>query len=212
MNKLVSSEINEYCELYSQHDSELLKQLIQETYANEDLPQMISGIQVGNILQGFIKLINAKQIIEVGMFTGYSSLKMAEALDDDGRVYTCELMEKHIRTAQTYFDRSPDGKKINILAGEATKSLEELKANSFDLAFIDADKINYRDYYLKCMALIKKGGLIILDNMLWSGAVLEPNDEDSLALNNLAQFINKDTRVMNYLLPVRDGLMVCIKH
>ena len=99
---------------------------------------------------------------------------------------------------------------ITMHQGPALETLEKFK-NKFDFIFIDADKINYLNYYLKCMQLIKSGGIIVLDNMLWSGHVLDPQDDDTLALKNTAEFINNDDRVFNYLLPVRDGLMVCIK-
>ena len=211
MLKLISTEINRYCEKNSQGDSELLLELTAYTYETEDIPQMVSGVQVGNVLQGFIKSINAKNIIEVGMFTGYSALKMAEVLPEDGEVHTCELMEKHVKTAQSFFNRSPHNSKIHIHQGKASDSLEQLKSGHFDFAFIDADKGGYQDYYLKCLSLLRSGGIIVLDNMLWSGHVLDPQDDDTLALKNTAEFINNDKRVFNYLLPIRDGLMVCIK-
>ena len=211
MLKLISTELNQYCEENSQGDSELLRELIAYTYDTEDIPQMVSGVQVGNVLQGFITSINAKNIIEVGMFTGYSALKMAEVLPEDGEVHTCELMEKHVKTAQSFFNRSPHNSKIHIHQGKASDTLEQLKSGHFDFAFIDADKGGYQDYYLKCLSLLRSGGIIVLDNMLWSGHVLDPKDDDTLALKNTAEFINNDKRVFNYLLPVRDGLMVCIK-
>ena len=211
MLKLVSTEINQYCEENSQGDSDLLQELTEYTYKTEDLPQMVSGMQVGNVLQGFIKSISAKRVIEVGMFTGYSALKMAEILPENGEVHTCELMKKHVKTAQSFFDRSPHGTKIHIHEGEASNSLEQLKSNTFDFGFIDADKGGYQDYYLKCMSLIRSGGVIVLDNMLWGGHVLDPHDDDTIALKNMAEFIHNDDRVLNYLIPVRDGLMVCIK-
>jgi caffeoyl-CoA O-methyltransferase len=172
---------------------------------------MVSGVQVGNVLQGFIKSINAKNVIEVGMFTGYSALKMAEVLPEDGEVHTCELMTKHVNTAQSFFNRSPHGSKIHIHKGRASESLEQMQSGMFDFAFIDADKGGYHDYYLKCMSLLQSGGIIILDNMLWSGQVLDPQDDDTLALKKTAECIQNDDRVFNYLIPVRDGLMVCIK-
>ena len=211
MLKLISAEINQYCEENSQGDSELLRELTAYTYETEDIPQMVSGVQVGNVLQGFIKSINAKNVIEVGMFTGYSALKMAEVLPEDGEVHTCELMEKHVKTAQSFFNRSPHGSKVHIHKGKASDSLEQLKSDHFDFAFIDADKGGYHDYYLKCISLLRSGGIIVLDNMLWSGHVLNPQDSDTITLKNTAEFINNDDRVFNYLLPVRDGLMVCIK-
>jgi caffeoyl-CoA O-methyltransferase len=187
-------------------------ELEKHTWDNEDVPQMISGQLVGNFLQLMIQSIQAKNIIEIGMFTGFSALKMAEALPSDGKLHTCEIMDKHAATAQSFFNRTKHGQKINIHLGPALISLEQMKAGYFDLAFIDADKINYLEYYKRCFRLLRTGGIIILDNMLWSGNVIDPKDDDSLALRKTGDFINEDKRVTNMLLPLRDGLMVCIKN
>ena len=208
---MISKDIHKYCQSFSEKDSQILQKIIEYTNKNEKIPQMISGPEVGNVLQLFAKLINAVNIIEVGMFTGYSALKMAQVLPNNGFVHTCELMEKHIQTAQSFFDQTEYGEKIVIHKGEASKTLEQFKSNEFDLAFIDADKINYLDYYQKCMVLIRPGGIIILDNMLWSGSVIDPGDNDSKSLRKTAEYISNDDRVENYLLTVRDGLMVCRK-
>ena len=172
---------------------------------------MKTGQLVGKFLQASVKMSNAKRIIEVGTFTGYSALQMAEALPKGGEVHTCELMEKHANTAQSFFDQSEQGSKITIHKGPALESLEQLKSASFDMAFIDADKANYLEYYQRCLILIRAGGVIILDNMLWGGDVLDPQDDDSRALRKTGEFIQNDTRVFNTLLPIRDGLMLCIK-
>ena len=166
---------------------------------------------VGNLLCILAKSISAKKVLDVGMFTGYSALKIASAIPSDGEVHTFELAENHIKSAKHFFDKS-NYNNIIIHEGKALDNLETLPADTFDFAFIDADKVNYIEYYKRCMALIKKGGIIVLDNMLWSGKVLNPDDEDSMALNNTANFINKDERVFNHLIPIRDGLMVCIKN
>ena len=202
----------DYCRDHSQADSSLLMELKNYTWENEEIPQMISGQLVGNFLKSLIKLLRAKRIVEVGTFTGYSALQMAEALPKYGEIHTCELMEKHAKTAQSFFDRSDYGNKINILQGSALNSLEQLQAGSFDMAFIDADKTNYLEYYQRCLALIKKGGVIIMDNMLWGGDVLDPKDDDAKALKKTGDFIQNDNRVFNTLLPIRDGLMLCIKN
>ena len=202
----------DYCRDHSQADSSLLMELINYTWENEEIPQMISGQLVGNFLKSLIKLLRAKRIVEVGTFTGYSALQMAEALPKDGEIHTCELMEKHAKTAQSFFDRSDYGNKITIHQGSALNSLEQLQAGSFDMAFIDADKTNYLEYYQRCLALIKKGGVIILDNMLWGGDVIDPQDEDAKTLRKTGDFIQNDERVFNTLLPIRDGLMLCIKN
>ena len=210
--KLVSEDILSYCNEHSHKDSDLLIELIKYTYEIEDVPQMISGSHVGNFLQSLIKMSKSKKILEVGMFTGYSALKMAEALPEDGQVHTCELMDRHVQTASSFFNRSKHKDKITILQGEANKTLEQLSINSYDFVFIDADKQNYCEYYKKSVKLLKPGGIVVLDNMLWSGGVINPQDIDSQALADTADYIYNDDRVYNFLVPIRDGLMVCIKN
>ena len=157
-------------------------------------------------------MIRANRIVEIGTFTGYSALQMAEAISLDGEIHTCELMDKHAKTAQTYFNKSQYKKQITIHKGPALETLEKFKIGSFDLAFIDADKINYLEYYKRCFMLVRVGGVIILDNMLWSGSVINPKDDDAKALRNIGDYIQKDKRVFNMLFPIRDGLMLCIKN
>lgn len=210
--ELRSEQMLDYCRDHSQADSSLLMELINYTWENEEIPQMISGQLVGNFLKILIKLLRAKWIVEVGTFTGYSALQMAEALPKDGEIHTCELMEKHAKTAQSFFDRSNHGNKITIYQGPALNSLEQLKSGKFDIAFIDADKSNYLEYYQRCLVLIRKGGAIVLDNMLWGGDVLDPQDDDTKALRKTGDFIQSDNSVFNTLLPIRDGLMLCIKN
>ena len=210
--KFVSNEILAYCESHSNKDSELLKELIEHTYATETAPQMISGSHVGNFLQSLIKMTKSKNILEIGMFTGYSALKMAEVIPKNGIVHTCELMEQHVQTASSFFNRSSHKDKISIFKGPATETLEQLKMNFYDFVFIDADKQNYCEYYQKAIKLLKPGGVIVLDNMLWSGGVINPKDIDSKALADTAEYITGDDRVYNFLAPIRDGLMVCIKN
>ena len=208
----MSDQLLDYCKEHSKENSSLLVELEKYTFANEDVPQMISGQLVGNFLQSIILMISAKKIVEVGMFTGFSALKMAEVLPDDGSVHTCELMDKHVKTARSFFDKSDHGNKITIHSGPALQSLEQMHAGSFDLAFIDADKINYLDYYKICFTLIRKGGVIILDNMLWGGDVLNPINDDAIAIRKTGDFIQSDHRIINTLLPLRDGVMFCIKN
>ena len=211
MTKFKSDEILDYCRQHSKADSLLLSNLEKYTWENEDVPQMISGQLVGKFLQSIIIMINAKRIVEVGTFTGYSALQMAEAIPEDGEIHTCELMKKHVNTAQSFFDRSEFGNKITIHEGPALDSLEQLQSSHFDMAFIDADKSNYLDYYKRCFTLIRSGGAIILDNMLWGGTVIDPKDDDSKVLRKTGDYIQHDDRVFNTLLSIRDGLMLCIK-
>lgn len=205
---LVSKDIEQYCKDYSLDDTDLLKELSKATWKTEDKPQMLCGSLVGGLLQMLIKISGAKRVLEIGMFTGYSTLKMAEALPADGEIHSCELMEKHIVTAKSWFKKSDVNYKISIHKGEADKSLEEFRAGSFDLMFVDADKTGYPEYYRKGTMLLKKGGIAIFDNMLWSGSVLNPEDDDAKALRETAELIKNDSRLEQLLLPVRDGLMI----
>lgn len=207
----IDSEIYEYCATYSIKDDEIMDELIQYTYDNKEAPNMISGNMVGNLLCILAKSIDAQRTLDIGMFTGYSALKLASAIPDNGEVHTFELAENHIQTAKKFFTKSGYSN-IIIHEGEALSNLEKLQVDTFDFAFIDADKVNYIEYYKRCMKLIKPGGIIVLDNMLWSGKVLNPDDEDSIALHNTAEYINSDQRVYNHLVPIRDGLMVCYKN
>ena len=207
---MIDEKIIKYCDEHSNQDSDILRELETYTFENENIPQMISGNMVGNFLQLLIKSMNAKKILEVGTFTGYSSIKMAQAIESC-ELHTCELMEKHAETATSFIKKAKLDKNITVHQGPAIETLETFKINYFDCAFIDADKVNYLEYYKIIITLIRKGGLIVLDNMLWSGEVVNPKDKNSIMLNKTAKFINDDDRVFNTLLPVRDGLMVCYK-
>ena len=207
---MIDEKIIKYCNEHSNQDSDILKELETYTFENENIPQMISGNMVGNFLQLLIKSMNAKKILEVGTFTGYSCIKMAQAIESC-ELHTCELMEKHAQTATNFIKKAKLDKNITVHQGPAIETLETFKINYFDCAFIDADKVNYLEYYKIIITLIRKGGVIVLDNMLWSGEVINPQDKNSIMLNKTAKFINDDDRVFNTLLPIRDGLMVCYK-
>ena len=207
----MDNKLEKYCIEHSDKENELQKKIRKYTFDNERYPQMMSGAIVGNILFTLIKTINAKKILEIGMFTGYSAAAMVKALPNDGELHTCEYMEEHIKTAKKYFDQTKYKKMIKIHSGLAIKTLENFKINTFDFIFIDADKINYLNYYLRCVHLVKSKGIIVLDNMLWSGKVIDPIDEDSKKIRQTGDYIQNDNRVNNILLPVRDGLMICTK-
>tara|TARA_Y100001970_G_scaffold119318_1_gene148036 strand:- start:1363 stop:2004 length:642 start_codon:yes stop_codon:yes gene_type:complete len=209
--ELNKNDILHYCEKHSHNDSSLLKELIQYTFKNEPAPQMISGLQVGNVLQSYIIASKAIKILEIGMFTGYSALKMAEVLPKDGIIHTCELGENHIKTAQKFFDLDKNGSKIKIHSGPALNSISKFELNSFDFCFIDADKNNYTNYYKECIKLLRSNGIMIMDNMLWGGQVLNPKDKESTIIAKTAEIINNDKKVYNTMLTIRDGLMLCIK-
>ena len=203
-------KIMEYCTNHSTPDEKILTKLTSETFNEVEGANMISGNMVGNLLYILAKSINATKVLDIGMFTGYSALKLASALPENGEVHTFELAKNHIDYASKFFEESKYNN-ITIHEGPATENLEKLQTGEFDFAFIDADKINYIDYYQRCVSLIKSGGIIVLDNMLWSGTVLNPIDEDSIALNKTAKYIQNDDRVFNTMVTIRDGLMICIK-
>ena len=201
-------EVEKYCKDFSLKDSPLLSELTESTWSSEDIPQMLSGSLVGGLLQTLIRLSRAVNILEIGMFTGYSALKMAEALPENGKIHTCELMDKHIKTASEWFKKSENGYKISVHKGPALQSLEKMKHLTFDLVFIDADKVNYPSYHNIALDLLKKGGVGVLDNMIWSGKVIEPSDKESIALRETAELIRNNDKLSPLLLPVRDGVMV----
>ena len=207
----INSKIYDYCAKQSAKDENLLEDLIKYTYDNKEAPNMISGNMVGNFLYILAKSIQSKKVLDIGMFTGYSALKLASSIPSDGEVHTFELAKNHIKSAKKFFRKS-SYKNIIIHEGRALENLEKLPRNQFDFAFIDADKTNYLAYYKRCMVLVKKGGIIVLDNMLWGGKVLEPVDDESTSLFKIAEYINNDKRVFNQMIPIRDGLMVCIRN
>jgi caffeoyl-CoA O-methyltransferase len=201
--------IEDYCRTHSQPEPEIYQRLAEETRTTQELPQMLSGPLVGNFLQLLVRLLPARRVLEIGTFTGYSALKMAEALPEDGELLTCEINPETAAVAQRYFDEAPWGSRIRLLQGPARKSLKKLTP-PFDLVFIDADKQNYPVYYREAVPLVRAGGILVLDNMLWSGRVLEPEDDASRALAATNELIHQDPRVFNQLLPIRDGLMVAV--
>tara|TARA_Y100001970_G_scaffold132575_1_gene163618 strand:+ start:6711 stop:7340 length:630 start_codon:yes stop_codon:yes gene_type:complete len=206
-----NNTIDQYCMTHSDKESLLLQEIREYTYKHEQAPAMISGPLVVNTLKNIIQLSNANSILEIGMFTGYSAAGMAEVLPNNGHIDTCELCPIHAETAQKFFNQSNYQHKITIHIGNAIDTLQTFSKNSFDMIFIDADKINYIKYYKMAMVLLKSKGIIILDNMLWSGDVVNPTSKEAETLNELNNIITEDSRNSNTLLPIRDGLMICIK-
>ena len=164
----------------------------------------------GALLRLLVRLTSAKRVLEIGMFTGYSALAMAEALPENGRLITCDVNVETTAIAKRYFATSPHGHKIEIKLGPARETLKALKG-PFDLCFIDADKGSYGDYYDRAVDLVRQGGLIVLDNMLRGGRVLSPRDQDARTVAALNDRIQKDQRVENVLLPIRDGVMLAYR-
>jgi caffeoyl-CoA O-methyltransferase len=207
---IIPPDLERYAFAHTRPEPELLRALAEETYARMASPQMLTGRLEGRLLKLLAALSGAQRVLEIGTFTGYSALSMAEGLPGDGRVITCEIEKAHADMARRFFERSPHGKKIEIRMGPALEILAGL-SGPFDLAFIDADKANYPAYYERTVELIRPGGLILVDNTLWSGEVLRPGDAESRAIDALNRRIAADARVENVLLTVRDGLQLVRK-
>ena len=171
-------------------------------------------MQVGRIEGAFLRMIvrltGAKRVLEIGMFTGYSALCFAEALPDDGTIVTCDIDPAAEAIARSFFARSPHGKKIDVRMGPAKDTIAKLSA-PFDLVFIDADKTSYSAYYDAAFPLVRPGGLIIADNALWSGKVLDPQTDDARAIVAYNAKVAADSRVEKVMLTVRDGMLLARK-
>jgi caffeoyl-CoA O-methyltransferase len=206
----VREDIEKYAESKVSKFDPLLADLEQSTYKTMNIPQMLCGSMEGRFLKMLVQLSNAKRVLEIGMFTGYSALSMAEGLPDDGELYTLELDPKAIEFAANYFDKSPHGKKIRVVRGPALDSIKTLDG-PFDLVFIDADKNNYPNYYEAILPKLKSGGLIVADNVLWGGRVLSPSDESDHGICTFNDTVIKDERVEGVLLTIRDGMFLIRK-
>ncbi len=210
MLTLTKPEIDLYAVAKSEPVPAVLEALERET--NESVPMaiMLCGALEGRLLKLLVQLTGGKRVLEIGMFTGYSALSMAEALPDDGELVTCEIDPNTIAVARKYFGQSPHGKKITVMEGPALDSIKQL-SGPFDLVFIDADKVNYPNYYEAALPLVRAGGLIVLDNVLYGGAVLDPKEENPKAIAKLNDKIATDSRVTCVMLPIRDGVSIVRK-
>lgn len=206
---LVPTEIEEYATAYSAAESDTCKLIREETYRTQDCPQMVVGPLEGAFLKVMALAVGAKRVLEIGTFTGYSALAMAEALPDDGTVLTCEIDADSAAFARRFWDKSPHGKKIHVRVGPALETMAALKG-PFDLIFIDADKANYVNYYRRALDLIAPTGVILIDNVLWSGRVLNRDNPDpsTAAIQELNRVVASDSRVTAALLTLRDGVFV----
>lgn len=209
MKALTLPGIEQYAEAHSWAESEICKALREETQRTMEFPQMVVGPLEGAFLKMMARLVGATRVLEIGMFTGYSALCFAEALPADGRVLTCEIDEKVAALAKRYFARSQHGGKIEVRMGPALETLRDLPG-PFDLIFIDADKVNYVNYYRRAFELVSKKGVILIDNVLWSGDVLKqpPPDQSTAAIQELNRVVASDARVDAVLVTVRDGVLV----
>lgn len=206
----IPQELDDYVVAHSQQEPELLQKLTRETYQKILQPRMLSGAFQGRILSMISKLINPKNILEIGTYTGYSALCLAEGMQSSGELHTIDVNEELIDFQRKYFNQSDYGKQIYQHLGEATDIIPSLNT-TFDLVFIDADKPNYVNYFHTIIGKMNSGGIILSDNVLWSGKVLQPlkpNDESTRVLLEYNKLLNEDSRVETVLLPIRDGLTI----
>lgn len=214
MEKSATENIEDYILKHSDPENDLLRAMVRDAHVNLLRPRMISGHVQGLFLKMFCRAINAKHILEIGTYTGYATLSMAEALDADGYIDTIEIDDEMEPFIQKYFTASPLRNKIRLHIGNALDVIPTLDTTEYDLVFIDADKRIYNEYYDLVFDKVRRGGIILADNTLWSGKVLErPNQSDRQTLGIL-QFndrVASDTRVEKMILPLRDGLTIIWK-
>ena len=206
----ISTELENYIEQHSQKEPELLAALNKETYQKILLPRMLSGHFQGRVLSMLSKLIRPLNILEIGTYTGYSALCLCEGMQPNGQLHTIDIKEELVDFQRKHFDKSPWGTQITQHLGEAISIIPNLDLK-FDLVFIDADKENYLNYFELIVPKMNPGGIILSDNVLWSGKVLEPlqkNDTSTKVLLEYNELLNNDSRVETVLLPIRDGLTV----
>jgi caffeoyl-CoA O-methyltransferase len=202
--------LEDYAERHSKPLSDAHAKLWLETFSKTRSPAMMVGPLEGAFLKMLVRMTGARRILEIGTFTGYSTLAWAEALPKGGHIVTCDINPETTEIARSYFAQSEHADKIEVKLGPALYSLKFV-SGPFDICFIDADKESYGDYYDACMELLRPRGLLVLDNMLRGGRVLEPEDPGSRAIDALNKRIRQDARVDNVLLPLRDGIMLVYK-
>lgn len=208
---VVAKEAEEYATEHTTPMSPLLEEIEQFTLENTPFPSMLTGRVEGRFLQLIVQLTGARRIVDIGTFTGYSALAMAEVLPPDGEILTIECNPDHARIAQGFFDRSPYGARIKLHAGEAGQILAAQPASTTDLVFIDADKRGYAAYYSESMRILRNGGLILADNVLWYGRIFDPKDDDSRAVVDFNELVKADVRAEKLFLTIRDGIYVIRK-
>ncbi len=211
--EFIEEKIENYALAFSQAESEVLKKLNRDTHAKVMMPRMLSGHMQGNVLAMFSKMIQPKQILEIGTYTGYSGICLAQGLIENGTLHTIDINDELEKMVRGFIEEAGLTDRINYYLGNAITIIPTIK-ETFDLVFIDADKKNYAEYYDLVFDKVRSGGYIIADNVLWSGKVLDDEakmDVDTKAIHDYNKKIHNDSRVEHMLLPVRDGLMIARK-
>jgi caffeoyl-CoA O-methyltransferase len=211
--EFISDELLNYCEQHSESENELLFQLNRQSHLRTTQPRMVSGHLQGRFLSLISRLLKPETILEIGTFTGYSALSLAEGLRSTGKLITIDTNKETNALALEFFEKSDFSKQIELKEGKALDVIPTLNV-VFDMVFIDADKRNYANYYHSIIDKVRPGGIIIADNVLWSGKVLmveNEMDEDTKLIHAFNKMIRADERVQELLLPIRDGLMLIQK-
>ena len=213
MNDFINKEILDYVELFSQKEPDILKELNRETNLKVLNPRMLSGAYQGRVLSMISKLLKPKKVLEIGTYTGYSAICISEGLDLNGTIHTIDKNEELFNIQRKYFDKTKNGNVFFQYVGNALEIIPTINEN-FDLIFIDADKENYLNYFTLVIDKLNTNGLIITDNVLWSGKVLKKPVEEDTVTNILIEyndFINCDKRIETIILPIRDGISISRK-
>lgn len=205
--KFIEESIQNYCEKHTTAWGGLFDSLREETFAKLSLPQMQVGLLEGRLLGFLVALMGAKKVVEVGTFSGFSGLAMASYLPDDGMLITCEVDKRATDIAEKHWAQSPHGKKIHLKMGPAATTIPNIEG-PIDMAFVDADKAGYIEYWNLLVPKLKIGGLIVVDNVLWSGGVLNPVELSDFQIRDFNEMARNDSRVEILMLPVRDGIIL----
>ena len=208
--ELINREIADYTESFTSEESKTLKELVRASERELEYTDMLSGPQVGRLLQILIQISGTKRILEIGTFTGYSAISMVDALPDNGTLITLEMNELYQGISKPFFERDPYKNKIKQKMGNALEVIPTIEGE-FDLIFLDADKISYPTYYEMLKPKLKSGGLFVIDNVLWGGDVVRPSTEKSRAIHKLNKMVRDDKKVDQVMIPLRDGVTVIRK-
>lgn len=211
MKLFFPEKLERYAHDHTTSAPDFLEELEAETKKRMPEYQMLTGRVEGTLLRMLVSISGAKRVVDIGTYTGYSALMMAEALPPDGELITCEISEEYAEIALRYIARSPHSGKIRLRVGAALETLREIPSGSTDFVFIDADKSSYPEYYEESLRILRSGGLIAVDNVFWSGKVLKPGDRDSLAITEFNELVKSDRRVEKVMLSVRDGVYLIRK-
>lgn len=209
----MDQNLNQYLEKHTNEEPALLRDLMIETHQATTQPHMASGHYQGRVLSMISKLIQPKNILEIGTFTGYATLCLAEGLAENGKIITLDINDELKYIGEKYFEKSPYKNQIDYRIGPALEQMKSIENESVDLIFIDADKQTYPEYYDRSVELLRKGGVILMDNVLWYGKVYDENanDKRTVILRDLNERVAKDSRVESFILPIRDGITLIRK-